>query len=128
MAERSLVEVLLTREDRLGLLIGVRRLLVPRLNEAVEDYLTNNVVWEKADNGSNLVENALSLYQHAFAESGDSDTAEAFAEAIEMCTQRAIFPGSPLGISEQASPDPARVLDAGKTSRSIFADIEEGDS
>jgi hypothetical protein len=121
-------KILLTCDDRTRLLACVRRLLVPRLSDAVMNYLTNDVVWRiEADNGSDLAEKALSLYQQAFAELGDSDTVEAFARAIEMCRQRATGPGITRGISEQDSADPARVLDAGETSRSIFADIEEGD-
>ena len=119
---------LLTNDDRTRLFDDVRRLLVPRLKEAVNDYWTNSVVWRIQDNNDgNPPEHVLSLYQQAFKELGDNDTAEAFTRAIEDNRRRVDSPRGNPGTNQQGPTDSVCVPNVRETARSIFADIEEGD-
>lgn len=72
--------------------------------------------------------NALYVYRQAFEQLNDSDTADEFANAMEFYMRRIDIPpiNSP-GAYAPRSQDSASVPSAAESSRSIFADVDEGD-
>jgi hypothetical protein len=121
-------KILLTNDDRVRIFSEVRRLLVPRLREAVNDDWTSSIFWRPAgiDDERKLLERALYLYQQAFAELNDKDTAEAFASAIKLNTKCTKGPNGYSTHNKFHSPDllPDQILT--ERPRNIFSDVTDG--
>ena len=121
---------LLTEGDRIRLLSDVRGMLVPRLNEAVNEDWTSGVYWRSedgyVDGGEDPVEYALVSYRQAFEQLNDGDTAQAFMDAIELNSRLRGTVGSGVHDGNRLeSPDIAFSSDADENSRSVFADVDE---
>ena len=112
-------KILLTPGDHARLMEKVRTDLVPGL-ETGEGWGD-----DERDEDDDPVESALFGYERAFEEEGDSETAQAFAEARDMYSQLPTKTHEEYTDWEDRAPlTGARLAPAPNTGRSIFDDID----
>ncbi|MDL4820137.1 nSTAND3 domain-containing NTPase [Actinomadura opuntiae] len=112
-------DVLLKDEDRSRLFWLVRNLLLPRLEEALEEGWADDVFWrgEEGLTGDFGVDDALHAYSSAFRNIGEIEIADRFAKAVDLNRMKS------HGVHKFRS-EVLRSPSDGTTSASIFDDID----